>query len=293
MSPRQPMRYDTRGRSHVAFSVEDFHDLVRLLEQHPEWRAELRLLLLTEELLGLPAIVRELAELQRQSAEDLRNLRQVVAELADAQRQTADDLRDLSQSVAEAQRQTAEELHELRRGQDELRRDFGELRQGQDELRRDVGELRRGQDALRDQVGALKGHDLERHYREHAGAYFRQVVRRPRLLSRQHVVDLLDMAEDAGQLTPAQCYDILLADVVVRGRRAEDSAEVYLVVEVSVGIGLDDVERAARRADLLGRLAPTTAAVAGEWITPEAEALADARGVWRVLDGRSLAPGGG
>jgi hypothetical protein len=49
----------------VAFSVQDFHDLVRLLEQRPEWRAELRRLVLTEELLALPAIVRELAEAQR------------------------------------------------------------------------------------------------------------------------------------------------------------------------------------------------------------------------------------
>jgi hypothetical protein len=39
----------------VAFSVQDFHDFVRLLEERPEWRVELRRLVLTEELLGLPA----------------------------------------------------------------------------------------------------------------------------------------------------------------------------------------------------------------------------------------------
>jgi hypothetical protein len=46
----------------MAFTVKDFRDLVRLLEQHPEWRAELRQLLLTEEILTLPQVVRELAE---------------------------------------------------------------------------------------------------------------------------------------------------------------------------------------------------------------------------------------
>ena len=46
----------------MAFTVRDFRDLIQLLEQHPEWRADLRRLVLTEELLELPAIVRELAE---------------------------------------------------------------------------------------------------------------------------------------------------------------------------------------------------------------------------------------
>ncbi|GIV20116.1 MAG: hypothetical protein KatS3mg023_1867 [Armatimonadota bacterium] len=36
----------------MAFGVSDFHDLVSLLEQHPEWRRELRLLLLSDELLA-------------------------------------------------------------------------------------------------------------------------------------------------------------------------------------------------------------------------------------------------
>lgn len=58
----------------MAFTVSDFHDLMRLLDQHPEWRAELRRLLLTEELLSLPQVVRELAEAQARTEEALRIL---------------------------------------------------------------------------------------------------------------------------------------------------------------------------------------------------------------------------
>jgi hypothetical protein len=46
----------------MPFSVEDFHDLVRLLAEHPEWRAELLQLVLSDELLELPALVRQLVE---------------------------------------------------------------------------------------------------------------------------------------------------------------------------------------------------------------------------------------
>ncbi|RMF83078.1 MAG: hypothetical protein D6736_22150 [Nitrospinota bacterium] len=38
----------------MPFTVEDFRDLLRLLEQHPEWRSELRRWVLSEELLSLP-----------------------------------------------------------------------------------------------------------------------------------------------------------------------------------------------------------------------------------------------
>ena len=46
----------------MTFTVDDFQDLIRLLEQRPEWRAELRRHVLSEELLELPAVVRQLAE---------------------------------------------------------------------------------------------------------------------------------------------------------------------------------------------------------------------------------------
>lgn len=49
----------------MAFTVRDLHDLIVLLEQHPDWKAELRRVLLGDELLRLPEIVRELVELVR------------------------------------------------------------------------------------------------------------------------------------------------------------------------------------------------------------------------------------
>ena len=58
----------------MAFEVADFQDLIRLLREHPDWRDELRTLLLTQELLTLPALVRELAERVAQLAEGQQQL---------------------------------------------------------------------------------------------------------------------------------------------------------------------------------------------------------------------------
>lgn len=39
----------------MAFTVEDFQDLVKLLSEHPEWRAQLRPVVLGEELVAIPS----------------------------------------------------------------------------------------------------------------------------------------------------------------------------------------------------------------------------------------------
>ena len=66
----------------MAFTVQGLHDLVALVTQHPEWRAELRRLVLTEELLALPQIVRDLVEAQQR-------IERQVAQLVEAQQRTA------------------------------------------------------------------------------------------------------------------------------------------------------------------------------------------------------------
>jgi ABC-type transporter Mla subunit MlaD len=59
------------GETTVAFGVHDFQDLLRLLDERPEWQAELRRRLLTEEMLDMPALLRRLAEAQVRTVEHL------------------------------------------------------------------------------------------------------------------------------------------------------------------------------------------------------------------------------
>jgi len=61
----------------MSFTVTDFHDLTRLLYEHPDWRAEMRRLVLSDEILELPALVRQLAEAQSRSEERLSGVKSV------------------------------------------------------------------------------------------------------------------------------------------------------------------------------------------------------------------------
>ena len=51
----------------MPFTMDDFHDLIRLIETRPEWRAELRRLVLTEELLAAPDQLAALRALWQES----------------------------------------------------------------------------------------------------------------------------------------------------------------------------------------------------------------------------------
>ncbi|MCS6963428.1 MAG: hypothetical protein NZM16_05230, partial [Thermoflexus sp.] len=91
----------------MGFTVKDFSDLLRLLREHQEWREQLRALILTEELLRLPAEFRafrdEIFEAFRRETEARFQM------LAEAQRRTEERVEQL----AEAQRRTEERVEQL------------------------------------------------------------------------------------------------------------------------------------------------------------------------------------
>jgi hypothetical protein len=133
-----------------------------------------------------------------------------------------------------------------------------------------------------DGVRFLKENILERRYREHGPAYLGRLVRRSRVLTAAEIMDLLEPILEHGELSGLEADEVALADVVIRGRRREDNTEVYLVVEVSWGVGPSDMERTAHRANLLQR--------AGKMVLPEAASRARELRVWQLTDGQMVTP---
>ena len=175
-----------------------------------------------------------------------------------------------------------------------------ERAEAQDRIDRQFAEIGKRVDELTaitrshaDDIGTLKGWNLEDRFRERPSAYLRSFFRRARAYTDGELVKLLDSGVERGIITEDDWEEVRLADVVVRGRRRDDGTEVFLVVEVSWGVGLYDLERAVRRAGILGRLvAPVLPVVAGQGATADARSQCDADGVWLVLDGRVVPPNG-
>jgi len=280
----------------MPLSSEDMQDWLRLLERHPEWKAEVRRALLTDELLELPQTVARLAEAQARTEARLEELAEAQArtearleELAQAQARTEARLDALTlrvQELAEAQARTEARLDALALRVQELTeaqaRTEAELRALADRTEHMDGRLTR----LERDVAWLKGSDLERRFREHVAELVRQPFRRARWVPSAELDDLLEDAKEQGLLSSEEADDVVRLDALVRARR--DGADVYLAVEVSSVADRRDVERAVRRAAILQRLGwPCTPAVAGHRLTAGAhELLSTAGGVWlRMPDG--------
>ena len=241
----------------MAFTVNDFRDLLEIIRTMPEWKEALRRELLGEEILSLPALIRDLLK--------------VIEEMNKRLYRVEQDVEVLKADVGV-----------LKADVGVLKADVGVLKADVEVLKADVG-------VLKTDVATLKGDSLERKYRERPFVYFRRILRKPKLLSDSELDDLLSQAQADGVLNDAEVEEISRLDAVVRGRRISDDRAAYLAVEVSVTIDARDVARAVQRAKLLEKIPGVVAlpVVAGEKLTPEGISALKQSAAWVVLDGQA------
>jgi outer membrane murein-binding lipoprotein Lpp len=303
----------------MAFTIEDVQDLIRLLAERPEWRAQLRPLILGDEFERLPRIVEELAEAQRRTEARVGELVEAqqrtearVEELAEAQRRTEARVEELAEAqrrtearveeLAEAQRRTEARVEELAEAQrrtearvDTLAERIERLAEGQERLGAQLAQLTARVDALVTAVEAVEwstqrahqrldaevGYLYEMRFERRAPGLFGRWMRRPRVVTLSEL-ELLDRAEDEGKFSEKDLEELRALDLIVEGRdRGDgDQATLLLAVEVSRTIEANDIERALARARLLERAGyRAKPAVGGREIDDRVRLLADASGV--------------
>ncbi|MFC1466996.1 MAG: hypothetical protein ACFLMY_19345 [Candidatus Brachytrichaceae bacterium NZ_4S206] len=242
----------------MAFTVSDFHDLVELLEQYPQWRQELRRLVLTDELLDLPRVVRELSDR--------------IAELVEAQKRAEARLDRVEARLDRIDQQIAELVEAQKRTDEKI----AELVEAQNRTEGVVAELVISQRQMSEDIGTLKGFAIEQSFRARPLAWYGKILRRPHVLTDEELADLLEPALERGLLTDEQFRDLSLADAVVSGRLKTDDQPVYLIVEVSWGVGESDLRRAMRRAEYLAKAGVRAhPALGGRWIIPQVKSEAE------------------
>ncbi len=278
----------------MPFNIQDLQDLLRLLDEHPEWREPLRARLLHGELLELPALVRQLAEAQSRTEERLGRVVERLGELAEAQLRTEarlDQLVTRVDQLAEAQLRTEVRLDQLAAAQQEMSRTQTDLTLAVQTMGQKVDQLAASVGKLTEKVGDHDGQLLELEYIRKAPGRFGRIARRPHVLAPRTLVDRLDDAVDDGRLTWEERNALLNADIVAEGRLTDGGADVYLLVEVSAAIDEDDIRRALERSRILSKLGrPAVPVTAGRTIGGHTDLAARSAGVWRVIGGRAIAP---
>lgn len=282
----------------MTFDVQEYRAFLELLHKHPEWREELRQLVLTEEVLKLPELVHELTEAHKRSEarlagveERLTRIEQSIAELVEVQKQHEARLAKVEarlEGVEERLTRLEETVAQLVEVQKQHEERLAKVEQSIIELAEAQKRTEQQVQRLTDRMGQMAGDLLEIKYRDKPSSYFGRIVRQARL------VDLADVEALLGErLTDEQLFDLLQLDVVVRGQlrqpkgKRQEQPEVWLAIEVSSVVDREDVERAERRAGILRQAGlPVLAVAAGGNLTLGARQLAQVKGVVLQADGR-------
>ncbi|MDW8319738.1 MAG: hypothetical protein RMM08_00110 [Armatimonadota bacterium] len=273
-------------------TVNDVSDLIKILKEHPDWRDELRRVLLTEELLQLPSLVRELVEVQQQQAQEIAQIRAILAEVLQVQKQHSEILAQHSESISrliEAQRRTDERLEQLaeaqRRTDERLEQLAEEVRALAEAQRRTEQVVQRLETWQRGEAGRREGEQYEQHTVRRAPSLFfggeGGSPGEPHI--RKMLTEWLSPIYQQRR-APEPGADPLLADIIWwKGKNV-------LVVEVSQKVNGQDVRRARQRADTLREMGVNAVPVVigEEWAAPESQAIAQQEGVdWMVGGGLS------
>lgn len=260
----------------MAFQVDDLRDLIELLAEKPEWRAQLRPLILGDEFDRLPRVVEELAEAQRRTEAR-------VEELAEAQRRTEKRVEELTarvEDLAEAQGRTEARIEDLVEAQRRTETRLQEMGEKIDALTASIKML---SDQFTDDTGAL----YEVRFERKAPSLFGQWLRKPRVVSLNDL-ERVDEAEMTGALSPFDASQLRALDIIIQGldKRESGYPETLLAVEVSRTLNDTDLDRAEARAKLLAGLGyRALPAVGGKFATERLMIEAERRGILlRLID---------
>jgi hypothetical protein len=220
----------------MAFRIETIEDLIRLLEERPEWRERLREVLLTpEERMASTGISWHSTDRSHQDA--LQRLNQ---------------LKDTVERLAVKSKKLVEGSY--------------------------------SSDAYTDRFANCV---TEMRYYARGPAPFGRYVNRPRVVDLAQFID--DLREGGCKLSEKEWDELSLIDLLLSAKHPETKAPLYLAVEISWMLVVDDVERARERAAILRRCGVEAyPALAGEGITPEAQEMVSRFGILTLLGGRGL-----
>ena len=199
-----------------------------------------------------------------------------------ATRSDVHDLRVAMTALAEQQKLTSAEVHDLAEQQ---KLTSAELR----DLSHTVADLADTVRTLHIRTDKPAGWALEWVVGNRLPAYVGRQIKRCRVVGPMDVIESLENRPAIRELSDEDLDQLRRADLIATG--VIDDEKLYLVGEVSFTADNDDVLRAARRAAVLRKIGERAQPfVACDAITPISAELARREGVWIIVEGRLLTP---
>lgn len=244
-------------------TINTLQDLNRALIENPEWRAEIRRTLLTEELLELPQRFAEYTKATDWRLDELTQNMTVLTQRVDALTERLDELTQrvdaLTERLDELTQRFSDYAEATNKRFDDLDRKF-------DALKEQAVATNRRLDRLETRQDKMWGDWIEAKLPQKMPAIVSRVfdVRRPyTVLSArygaasfrgQQFEEEVSKSADAGVITDDDETRLLVTDLIVRSQRKSDRSTLWFAVEASGVINRDDVERARQSADAIQKV---------------------------------------
>ena len=271
----------------------EFQHLLDFLDSNPEYLQDMRTRLLMPDLIALPEQFAQLVGLVTGLSASLQAFAEATNHRLDALEDHAAETNRRLTSIETDVGVLKTDVSTLKADVGTLNTDVGTLNTNVASLNTNVASLNTNVASLNTNVASLNGSDLENRARLNILniAMNELALNRGRVLlatgrdTEPGFLATINAAEEAGLITEQQADHVLVADIIIRARRADDKQYVHAVFEVSRTIRLDDITRAHSRAATVAAATgePTIAAVVGEAIQPPQQQEADEVGVKVLL----------
>ena len=247
-------------------TINTIEDLIRLLDENPQWAEALRVRLMTRELIELPARFASFA------AETTARFDRLESQFSSFASETDERFTQIDQRFAQVDQRFAQ-----------VDQRFAQVDQRFDRIDSVL-------ERIQTDLGYMRGAHARNAAMENASAIARSMgLQRVRTLNRDELWEMTDQADTsglgAGELDSFHRADLVMETVSAAG------VSCYVAVEVSFTVNGRDTTRAVRNAELLtsftGR--PAYAAVAGLRTDNRVRAMLDSGSVfWYEIDASDL-----
>ena len=265
-------------------------EIIRLIESDPTKRAQLRAVILTDELLEQPERIARIDEHVAQMDLRLTTRMDKLAERMDQLTERMDQLTERMDQLTERMDQLTERMDKLADRMDQLADRMDQLADRMDQMSERMDQMGTRMDQLISVVehhekrldnidgklGNLEGWRFEEQINRNPRRYLNVLIRGCRPCSVQDK-DLIDDKLTAIGTDLDEIMKVLSADSICT--TSLDGVSVYVVVQASLRVHIDDLERAMEEAMILSRLGIPVVPVAlsmkepGDVITSSARTL--------------------
>ena len=273
-------------------AIANTTDFLRLLREDPEFRAEVRRELQIQELMELPG---KFAAFVAETRQEFSEIKARIGRIEDIVAGQRTDIAGLQAAVA-GQRIDIAGLQEtvagLQADMVQLQKDVAQLQKEMAKLQETVTRLEAVIIRMEGRIGKLEGAEYERHVsRTFIGDLSNALggLRRGWLMhsaaygTTKEFSDLMEDSVDDDKIALGQWHEVSRSDAVVRG--VQDGATVYVVVEISLTVHQEDIDRAAGRAAIVQQATGAAAypVVVGDSIPAPQLAQASDKGVTAII----------